>query len=169
MKRCCHKKKDMRLNRDRRIQTLAFVYRSLIICLILLGVVIIGGTIYGKFFNTVPLKYEQPANPGNGGKGQIFSGIGQIRVPTADPQPGTVILFVSFNYYPDDKAFSEELVLRTRDFREIITGYISAFSMAELQQINEENVKAELLQRFNAVLRLGQIESLYFIDFMIVG
>ena len=158
----------MKSSGDRRIQLLSFVSRALTICLILLGLVIIGGTIYGKFFYAVPQRYEQPANPGIEAKGQIFSGIGQIRVSTSDPQPGMVILFVSFNYYPEDKAFAEELVLRVRDFRDIITGYIGSFSVTELQQTSEEKVKAELLRRFNAVLRLGQIESLYFIDFMIV-
>jgi len=133
-----------------------------------MALVIIAGTVYGKFFRAVHQQHEQPVNPGNTGNGQIFTGIGQIRVSTGDPQPGTVILFVSFIYDPEDKAFSEELVLRTRDFREIISNYIGSFSTTELQQISEDTHKSELLRRFNAVLRLGKIETLYFIDFMIV-
>jgi len=133
-----------------------------------MGLVIAGGTIYGKLFKPVHPQYERPANPEYSGKGQIFSGIGQIRVSTSDSQPGTVILFVSFTYYPEDKAFAEELALRVREFRDIITGYIGSLSVTVLHQTSEENIKAELLRRFNAILRLGQIENLYFVDFMII-
>jgi len=105
----------------------------------------------------------------NSGEGQTFTGIGQLRVTTADPQPGMVILFVLFTYYPDDKAFSEELALRVRDFRDIITSYISSFSVIDLQKLGEESIKNELLHRFNVILRLGQIETLLFSEYMIVG
>ena len=159
----------MKLPGGKRVQILLRVYQSLLICLVFMGLVIIAGTVYGKFFRTINQQHEQPVSPGNDGKGQIFSGIGRIRIPTTDPQPGMVIIFVSFMYNPDDKAFTEELVLRTGDFRNIITSYIRSFSANALQQTSEENIKAELLLRFNAVLRLGQIESLYFSDFMIVG
>jgi len=80
-----------------------------------------------------------------------------------------VILFVVFTYYPEDKAFSEELVLRVRDFRQIIVDYFGSFSVSELQGLDEEGIKKELLRRFNVILRLGQIETLYFGDFMVVG
>jgi len=136
-----------------------------------LGLILIIGTIYGAFFNTRPSNHNpnvQVNAPGEGGQGQNFTGIGRIRASTADPQPGMVILFVSFIYYPEDKAFSEELALRVRDFREIITDYIGSLSIAELHGQDEEALKAELLRRFNAVLRLGQIETLFFSDFMII-
>jgi flagellar FliL protein len=114
--------------------------------------------------NLVQRKIEEP----NQGKKQVFTDIGQIRVSTADSQPGTVILFVSFMYPPEDKAFSEELTLKARAFREIIFNYIGSFSCDELRGQSEEHIKAELLLRINAILRLGQIETLYFSDFMIV-
>ena len=101
--------------------------------------------------------------------GQTFTGIGRIRIPTADPQPGMVILFVSFIYNPEDKVFSEELVYKIRDFREIIEDYIGSYTVEDLQNQEEENIKLELLRRFNALLRLGQIETLYFSDFLIIG
>jgi flagellar basal body-associated protein FliL len=60
------------------------------------------------------------------------------------------------------------LALRVRDFRDIITGYIGSLSVAELKGQEEEDIKAELLRRFNAILRLGRIETLFFSDFMIL-
>jgi flagellar basal body-associated protein FliL len=137
-------------------------------CLIILGLIIIGGTLHWVFSHNNPPNHGQiNILPEIGG--QTFTGIGRIRISTADPQPGMVILFVSFIYYPDDKVFSEELVLKIRDFREIITDYIGSVTLEDLQTQDEENIKHELLRRFNAVLRLGQIETLFFTDFMIIG
>ena len=159
----------MKQTGDRRSRILSFVYQGLIILLILFVLVFVGGTIYGLFFraNTPesnPLYISQTSD-----EGQNFTGIGRIRIPTRDSQHGMVIIFVSFVYYPEDKPFSEELALRVGDFRNIIIEYIGSFPIAELHQQSEESLKAELLRRLNAILRLGQIESLYFNDFMIVG
>ena len=172
MKRHRHKKEAMKTKGDRPLTTLSFVYRCLVFFLLVLGLVLIIGTIYGIFFHTGFSGYNQTTvmqkNKQNG-QGQTFTGIGRIRVSTAGSQPGTVIIFVIFNYNPEDKAFSEELALRVRDFREIIVDYIGSFSIAELQKMSEDSIKIDILRRFNAVLRLGQIETLFFSDFMIVG
>ena len=154
-------------SRDRPI--LPFVYRALKICLIVLALIIIGGTIYGKFLRVVPPGHKPEKQTLENGGGQTFIGIGRIRVSTADPHPGMVILYVSFIYHPDDKAFSEELALRVKDFRDIIIDYIGSYSSAELKKQGEENIKSELLRRINSVLRLGQIDTLYFSDFLIIG
>jgi flagellar protein FliL len=159
----------MSLAGDRRLRILLFVYWGLIGLLILLGFVLIGGTIYGVFFNNNPPNKAQSAAFQKAGEGQTFTGIGTIRVSTTDAQPGMVIIFVSFVYYPDDGAFSEELALRVKDFRQIIIDYFSPFSVSELRELDEDDIKSELLLRFNAILRLGQIETLYFGDFMIIG
>ena len=162
----------MKSTGDRRINLLFLVYRGLIICLTLLGLILIGGTIYGVFYHKSLPERSSVAASQEVGEGQTFTGIGQIRVPTADHQPGLVILHVVFTYYPGDKAFTEELVLRVGDFRKIITDYLSSFSTVELYNMNadglEDDLKKELLLRFNAILRLGQIETLYFGDFMVL-
>ena len=166
----------MKFTGDRLQRALSFVYRSLLICLIMTGLVLTVGTIYGVFFRSgsrntqggVQGNAQGQSNISQSGQGQTFTGIGRIRASTADPEPGMVILFVSFIYYPDDKAFSEELALKIRGFREIIVDYIGSFSGADLHTKNEESIKTELLLRFNAILRLGQIEALFFSDFMIV-
>lgn len=99
----------------------------------------------------------------------IFSGIGRLRIPTTDPQPGMVIIFVVFEYNPEDRPFSEELALRIGDFRNIVREYIGSLSARELRQKSEDTVRTELLRRFNNILRLGRIETLFFSDFIIVG
>ena len=157
---------------DRPRWILSSLYRSLQICLLILGIIIIGVTIYWVFSHGNPSGHEQigvlPESEGQN-EGKTFTGIGRIRISTADPQPRMVILFVSFVYYPGDKVFSEELVLKIGDFRGIIVEYIGSFTVEDLQKQEEETIKHELLRRFNAILRLGQIETLYFSDFMIIG
>ena len=155
------------------MKILTIIYRGLIVFLFVLALALIGGTVYGLIFNNVPLGHGQHKGqtlPGQQQqyKGQTFTGIGQIRVPTADPQPGMAILFVSFIYNPEDLAFSEELALRVREFRDIVRDYIGAFSISELEIASEETMKAELLRQFNAILRLGKLETLFFSDFLIV-
>ena len=159
----------MRSEGDRPLKILSFIYQCLIALLIMLALAIIAGIVYRVFFYTPSPEGEQIEISRKSGEGQTFTGIGQIRVPTLDPQPGMVILLVSFIYYPDDKAFSEELTLRIGDFRDIIKEYIGTFSIIELQKLGDENIKTELLLRFNSILRLGQIETLYFSEFMIIG
>jgi len=159
----------MSLAEDRRSRILLFVYWGLIGFLMLLGLILIGGTIYGVFFHKTHPNKLQSAAFQKAGEGQTFTGIGTIRVSTTDAQPGIVIIFVSFIYYPDDGAFSEELALRVKDFRQIIINYFSSFSVSGLRELNEDDIKSELLLRFNSILRLGQIETLYFGDFIIIG
>ena len=159
----------MNLAGDRRSRILLFVYWGLIGFSVLLGLGLISGTIYGVFFHKNPPNREQSTVFQKTGKGQTFTGIGTIRVPTTDAQPGMVIIFVSFVYYPDDEAFSEELALRVKDFRQIIADYFSSFSVSDLRGLEEDDIKSELLLRFNSILRLGQIETIFFGDFMIIG
>ena len=161
-------KSSIRLSEKKQSQVLLFIYRGLITFLLLLSVVFIIGTIYGVFFRVNLSNPSQVITSKMVEEGQTFTGIGPIRVPTNDPQPGMVIIFVTYIYYPNDRAFSEELVLRVKDFRQIITDYFSSFLTSELQVMGEDTIKLELLQQFNSILRLGKIETLYFSDFIIV-
>ncbi|MCL2008888.1 MAG: flagellar basal body-associated FliL family protein [Treponema sp.] len=129
------------------------------------------GTIYGIFFMDNPesgSRFIETEQGYSERQDQIFTGLGRIRVPTMDAPPGVVIIFVSFAYDSGDRAFSEELVLKIGDLRDIISGYFGAFTVNELSDRDEEIIKIELLRRFNAILRLGQIQTLYFTDYFIM-
>lgn len=149
-------------------KAISLLYKCLLACVGVLVLALIAGTLYG-LFNNAHQKNMQTGEPQKSGGGQTFTGIGQIRAPTADPQPATVILMVSFVYYPDDKAFAEELALRVGDFRDVIKSYFASYKASELQKLGDEAIKTEILRRFNAILRLGQIDTLYFSDFVIVS
>jgi len=162
----------VKLNKEsiekRQLQLLLIIYRSLVCLVVLIGLTFFCGTLYGYFWRSSPSKPSWLGSSIKTGEGQIFTSIGKLRIPTKDSQPGIVILLVSFVYYPEDKAFSEELIIRIGDFRQIIRDYFSSFTVSELGNLEEGVIKKELLNSFNSILRLGQIEVLYLSDFLIL-
>lgn len=155
------------------------IYRALLVLTVLLVLILLGGTLYALAFHdpaSGPLNGGPAPSPGPARMApalpvpgeSIFTGIGRIRANTADPEPGTVILFITFPYTPEDRAFSEELASKVGNFRDIARDYFASHSEGELRDKAEEAVKGELLQRYNAILRLGRIDALYFNDFMII-
>ena len=149
------------------------VYRLLLVLAVLLGLLLFGGTIYGIVFLSdgnspikgLPARAGQPADEPEGEK--VFSGLGRLRITLADS--ATLIVSPVFPYDIEDITFIEELALRIREFREITREYFSLYKTEELQDKDEEDIKTELLHLFNGVLRLGRIETLYFIDFIIIS
>ena len=79
-----------------------------------------------------------------------------------------MILSIAFPYSANDFAFTEELAVKINEFRAIASGYFSSLSAENLNQINEEAAKQEILRRFNASLRLGRITDLYFSEMMVI-
>jgi flagellar basal body-associated protein FliL len=125
---------------------------------------------------------------------QLFTGIGRIRVSAGDEGSPTIIVDITFPYSAADKPFSEELAARAGDFRTIAADYFKSFSAAgsggpgspkptpkltsditsdvtpdltpDFTLIDENILKQELLSRYNSILRLGKIRTLYFNDFL---
>ncbi|MDR3139955.1 MAG: flagellar basal body-associated FliL family protein [Treponema sp.] len=150
------------------------LYSALLTLAALLVLIFLGGTLYALVFRpaappappparTSPARMPPAAQPGN-----TFTGIGRIRTNTADNAPGTVILSITFPYNPQDRAFSEELAAKVGNFRDSAREYFGSFTGEELLARGEAALKQELLQRYNALLRLGRIETLYFNDFIVI-
>jgi flagellar basal body-associated protein FliL len=135
-----------------------------------LALLLLVGTVYALVFRG---KSKEPESAARGlspeaGLDGMFTGIGRIRASSGGPEPATVILSIAFPYSPDDRAFSEELAARIGDFRAGAADYFTSLSTEELRQKDEAALKAELLDRFNALLRLGQITALYFSDYLVI-
>jgi flagellar basal body-associated protein FliL len=149
---------------------LIIIYRVLQILLFFAGLLLLGGTLYALVFlrGGDGAGKERPPEAGlsQAGGEQLFTGIGRIRVSAGEDGSPTVIVNITFPYSPADKPFSEELAARVRDFRAIAADYFQSFSAQELTSIDENILKEELLSRYNGVLRLGKIRTLYFNDFL---
>jgi flagellar basal body-associated protein FliL len=146
------------------------LYRVLLVLFIVMGFAWLGGTAWALFFRNAAqaAPASLPAGSGVSETGRVFTGIGRLRLSPAPPSSATVILSVTFPYDPGDRAFSEELASRTPDFRNAAAEYVGSLGPGALAEKDEAEIKAELLGRFNAVLRLGKIAVLYFDDFMII-
>jgi flagellar basal body-associated protein FliL len=151
-----------------------FISRILAVIAAVLALILLAGTVYALVLRG---KGEKPGTA-TAAQGDpllleaeidgMFTGIGRIRASTGSPEPATVILSIAFPYSPRDRAFSEELAARIGDFRAGAIDYFVSFSTDELRQKDEAAIKAELLGRFNGLLRLGQITTLYFSDYLII-
>ena len=97
---------------------------------------------------------------------RVFSGLGRLRIPLSNSS--IMILSVAFPYNAADIAFTEELAAKIGEFRDIAIGYFASLPADRLVIINEEIAKIEILKLYNASLRLGRIESLYFSDMLII-
>jgi hypothetical protein len=132
---------------------------------------IIAGTVYAfaRSSNTPVLRLGKPVtqtdNPFNDDV-RVFNGIGRLRIPLSNYT--TLILSIAFPYPADDRVFAEELAARIGDFRAIASDYFSSLPEEKLILLDEDAAKAEILKRWNARLRLGRIETLYFSDLLVL-
>jgi len=97
---------------------------------------------------------------------RVYNGLGRLRIPLVNSS--TLILSISFPYSQSDVSFTEELAAKINDLRTLSVDYFSNLPEDKLIQINEDDAKREILRRYNAVLRLGRIDVLYFNDMMII-
>jgi flagellar basal body-associated protein FliL len=102
---------------------------------------------------------------------QSFTGVRRQRAVLRGERGGagpTVIVWVVFPYDAADRAFTEELAGNIVFFRETVSAYFGAMTAADPRLRDEAVMKAELLGRFNARLRLGKIGQLFFSEFLII-
>jgi len=158
------------------------VYRILVLALMILVLLLAGGSIFAilRSPNASPLFRLGKADTSGVSTGNsyaqtnaetsVFNGIGRLRIPMAgrNDAPATMIVSIAFPYPPGDQPFTEELASKIINFRSITSDYFSSLPAAAFVDFNEEDAKAELLKRYNEILRLGKIEALYFSDLMIL-
>jgi flagellar basal body-associated protein FliL len=145
---------------------LKHVSRFLTGILIVLGLILAAGTAYGLL---VLKPKTVTGTVSDAVSAEIFTGIGRIRTALTGSEPATVILSITFPYDSGDRPFSEELASKVKDFRSIAIACLQSYSAGELQSKEESSLKAEILRRYNEILRLGRIQILYFNDFMIIN
>lgn len=161
---------EIETSKTKAIRTLYIVLLSVAASLVLLLII---GTVVGlaRSPSSPPIvKFGKDKTPPTvlleSGDIRVFSGIGRLRIPLADSS--TMILSISFPYMADDTVFTEELAAKIGEFKELATDYFTSLPKEKLKPLDEDAAKAEILSRFNANLRLGRIEALYFNDLMIL-
>jgi flagellar basal body-associated protein FliL len=160
--------KNMKRVEERPSRFLLVVYRALVAILVLVVVIILAGTVYGlvkKNRGTTAAPEVLPSGETPEGD-SIFSGIGAMRITTADPEPETLVISLAFPYDKNDRPFAEELASRISYFKSATAEYLGAFTAEELEALDEDTISRELLSRYNSALHLGQIKDLYILEYM---
>jgi flagellar basal body-associated protein FliL len=144
--------------------------RFLGIVLIALVLIILGGTFYAVIRGPAGESGAGTEAPGGSPEAvAFFTGLGRLRIPVrGENSRVAVVLSLVFPYPAEDRPFAEELAGKVSLLRRIVQDYFASLSPAQLAPLDENKTKAELLRRFNAELRLGSIEVLFFNDFMIL-
>lgn len=160
----------MKYSAEKHPSALIIIQRILAGILILIILVILIGTVR-TFISpsaAAPLEEDPRRQTSVQSDERIFTGIGRIRAKSAGPQNSAVMITIAFPYNPNDKGFSEELASKVAQFRSETAQYFQIHTADELRLKTEEELKRELLARYNALLRLDVIETLYITDYMII-
>ena len=96
--------------------------------------------------------------------------LGQMRVsiPGESDGKGKALLVVSpwFAYPEDDIQLFEEISQKDRLIKSLVSTYFSARTKSQLLALGEKKVKDELRSQINEQLVLGDIEALYFDEYI---
>jgi len=147
------------------------IYLALLIIAGVLIVLLLIGTIVGliRSRNAEPVLViggSSGTGSANDDDIRVYSGLERLRIQLSNSS--TLLLSVAFPYSASDVPFTEELAAKINDFKAITTEYFSSLPAEKANQIDEEAAKKEILRRFNATLRLGHINVLYFSDMNIL-
>jgi flagellar basal body-associated protein FliL len=143
--------------------------RAFGLIVLLLLVAVAAGTVFALATGTrarklAALADAKAAPPGS----YVYSRIGTLRAKTLDKPPAVVVATVSFPYPVGEAAFAEELDTKTESLKAAVLACLSAKKAAELAPAYEGAFKAELKDRLNALLSLGQITEIWLSDFAVI-
>lgn len=97
---------------------------------------------------------------------ESFVNFGTIRGITGDIPGIPLVLQIQLPYETDDTPFFEELMQKKLKFIDLTLNYFNSQSFHQLTAKGEETVKQELLEFFNKELVLGQIDKIFFTEYI---
>lgn len=148
------------------------IEKALIAVVAFLVFIIALTTVWALMFRDAPPEMAAVKSEEGGTVEQNFTGIGRLRTVLKGEQGregDSVIIRIVFPYNAADTAFTEELVRNIGFFRETVSAYFTAMAASDPRLSDETSIKTELLDRFNARLRLGKIDRLFFSEFLIIN
>ena len=148
-----------------KIQKILLICCAVIIVFILmttLALLISGRLEPGKNFRKSDITPEKLSKADKTGNTEVFTELGTIRTGTLDEPSIPIVIKPYFSYPADDTQYYEELCRKTRKMQLLITNYFADFTKSQLLENGEQKVKSDLLQLINDELVLGQIQALYF-------
>lgn len=101
---------------------------------------------------------------------EYFGGVGEIRGRTADQPPQTVIVDIRLGYDLEKYgiSFQTELTKRSPELKDLVRHFFGKKTSAELVPTREDELKAELREEINAVLRRGKVKRIAILRFQVI-
>lgn len=99
-----------------------------------------------------------------------FKDLGTLRAVTmaeGDSSTGVSLAVAPwFAYEKTDSAFTEELAYKKQGIKSLFLQYFAGHTQKELFSLGEKQVKEDLLQLVNESLEMGQIQAIYFDEYI---
>jgi flagellar basal body-associated protein FliL len=113
---------------------------------------------------------SSPAAAGAEARGGFanYSGLGSMRLRSADRKPALVSLTVVLSIPANDKILLEEIISKSRELKKVCREAVSSKKAADLAPSYEGALKAELRDKLNAKLSLGRIIEVYFPEYQLI-
>jgi len=99
---------------------------------------------------------------------QWYSQLGEVRGRTSDETPYTFIVEPVLGYEKDNKQVESELIQRTPLLKDLVRSYFSKKKARELSSQHEEEIKVELREKINSIMRQGKVQKVAFHEFQVL-
>lgn len=95
-----------------------------------------------------------------------FNDWGRLRTITKDKIP--VVISPVIEYEKDNKPLHEEFCQKESKIKSIVTNYFNNKTKEQLLQMNEQTIKAQITRQLNQELSMGNINALYFEEYILL-
>ncbi|MBN1242029.1 MAG: hypothetical protein JXA15_04895 [Spirochaetales bacterium] len=148
--------------------------RTLRVVLAIAVVALVAGTVFALFSGTPRATLERRATEDAAASRLderprgVFFDLGGVRATTRDDDGTLVLATIAIAYDDSDAAILEELEDKRARLRDAAASYFASKSRDELSPAFEGLVKAELRERFDAMLSLGSVDEIWLPAFAII-
>ncbi len=100
-----------------------------------------------------------------------FYEVGQVRLFTkkiSDDDHTVLVCTPWLEYENYDNTFYEEINIKGRSIKSVITNYFINYSEHDLRTKGEQEIKETLIKQINNLLIMGEIKNLYFNDYQFI-
>ncbi|MBQ5384604.1 MAG: hypothetical protein IIU46_09185 [Treponema sp.] len=151
-----------------------FIIMILVVVTFVLGTIIAFATKKGNIgheYRRVDPSPEKVVNRSQRSSSRLkTSALGQIRIsmqPDSENEKGAMLVVSPWFSYPeDDVQLDEEIFQKDRLIKSLISTYFSSRSKKTVLSTGEKKVKEEIRDSINSQLVMGEINALYFDEYM---
>jgi flagellar basal body-associated protein FliL len=145
-------------------------WAGIVMAFIILGVTVTWVTysIVGKGSAAQNIAASSPAYEAKSEPLAYYDNIDQIRGQTADNPPQIFLIRLSIGYRTADKELSTEIGLRAREIQDLVLTYVAQKTASQLTPAHYDEIKTDLQNRINMIMRTGKIQKITWREFSVI-